>query len=402
MLKLKKPFLFSVALISATGLTSAVAHAEEIRFCAGPEMQCFAISRADVEQYPGSLLAAMISTAVPATQNVIDAVPHFVVQNVFPATFGTILYWMTSGDPWPLIDSTAVETIVSHARYLKLPLVTAVNAARKQRVCNDLEGYVRVPSDPGDGHHGPTEDFCLMKYLASNDKKLASSRNRAHPWSPISFADAEKACEVLGRGHHLVTNDEWMATARAIERNPLNWNGGVGPVGTGTLSRGYSNIPPGMARAPLMAGDDGEPWFGTGSTDWNHKRTHHLDLGDTNVVWDMAGNLEQYVLDLTARVRWGTAVESIEFTSAAFRDQAHHPSEISRFAPSGPYDSRQNVGRMTIHPFGVAKITRGGSLFSGDGAGIYAADVRAQGQLGEYAVGFRCAYSIPKSFTIRE
>lgn len=139
----------------------------------------------------------------------------------------------------------------------------------------------------------------------------------------------------------------------------------------------------------MPVGDD-DPYFSTGFVDdWTHKRTH--DLGGTNVIWDMAGNVEQWV-SMPGPLR-EAYVAQLEFTHPSFC--ALGPIEISRFAPADPYTSDRNVGQVAYqyYPTGV---TRGGSRYGGASSGIYAARVSLNALVETRgAVGFRCAYRIP-------
>lgn len=48
-----------------------------------------------------------------------------------------------------------------------------------------------------------------------------------YPIADINQAEAIAACQSMGSGYHLITNNEWMTIARSIEANPTNWSSGT-------------------------------------------------------------------------------------------------------------------------------------------------------------------------------
>lgn len=117
-------------------------------------------------------------------------------------------------------------------------------------------GFVKVPGNAS----FPTaaQDFCLAKYEMKFASTSGQTQYAADGWktwnwpasgipaiasvpenTPIATltqGQAIAACQSLGAGYHLVTNDEWMAAARSAESVAANWSGGA--VGNGGMFRG--------------------------------------------------------------------------------------------------------------------------------------------------------------------
>jgi len=233
------------------------------------------------------------------------------------------------------------------------------------------EGYVMVPGNESYNTPGQGEDFCVMKYAASNaGNRTAVSIQGAAPWVNINRADAATACLANGEGYHLITNAEWMTIARDIETNEVNWNNGAGPVGTGTLSRGNSN-----SNAAQVPGTDES----SVATDWTHRRTHILSTGE--MIWDMAGNVWQRVSD------------SLTLGGSGWQEMSilADPNHRLQFGPSGGFTALQGVGE--IFPGSAGAVLRGGAWSHDTSAGVFAAFLNYSATHTDRHIGFRCAVS---------
>jgi len=206
----------------------------------------------------------------------------------------------------------------------------SVNVADKDATCGT--GYVWIP---GSATYN-TSDFCVMKYEAkidtngdgigdtsqstgyntwpadaypiSSTRKLVSSA-AGYPVANISqniaIAAASNASYVSGctTSCHLISEAEWMTIAQNMISVPDNRADASLDLVDG-LSRfysGHNNYHPDNA---LVAGPDSSPYFGTsysatdtarevsGTPNYTQRRTMYLTTGQ--VMWDFAGNVEEY------------------------------------------------------------------------------------------------------------
>lgn len=67
-------------------------------------------------------------------------------------------------------------------------------------------------------------DWNTVTYVSG---KAILSQAGKYPIAVINQTEAIAACQSMGSGYHLITNDEWMTIARSIEVNPVNWNSGT-------------------------------------------------------------------------------------------------------------------------------------------------------------------------------
>jgi len=120
---------------------------------------------------------------------------------------------------------------------------------------------------------------------------------------PIAYLtqhESLQACKSLWGTAHLITNNEWMTIARNIEANPMNRNSGK--VWSGAIYNGVSNsvlwcgswttqtIYSWALSLPNTWVITSWPW---GNDDCDTKR--QLKLSNWEVIWDLAGNVWEYV-----------------------------------------------------------------------------------------------------------
>lgn len=158
--------------------------------------------------------------------------------------------------------------------------------------CDRLAGGTWV-TVPGDSIYG-TDAFCVQKYAASNIGGLPISQAGSIPWANVTQSSALSACASLGTGYRLITNPEWMTLAANLANVGSNWSGGS--VGSGTLRRGHSDNNPNSACAAHA--NDANAYVETdctGSSTGNFVERRTSTLSNAAVVWDIGGNLWNWV-----------------------------------------------------------------------------------------------------------
>lgn len=159
--------------------------------------------------------------------------------------------------------------------------------------------YLKVPEDVDYG----TRPFCVMKYEA-----LSGGTGHVHvnvdgdtrPDNTRGQNAARQACQALGTGYGLMSNDQWLALASLVVDDGRNWE--YGSVGSGALSRGHSDGSP--SQALPAPSDDHSTCYQTmnscsGSAWHSQKRTFEWNDFDgvSQVIWDLSGNLGEYLND---------------------------------------------------------------------------------------------------------
>ncbi|MDD5770056.1 MAG: hypothetical protein PHE25_03745, partial [Candidatus Gracilibacteria bacterium] len=251
-----------------------------------------------------------------------------------------------------------------------------------------------------------TTDFCVAKYdmtysnLSTNPSNggwntypYTTSTNIAsqpgYPIASLNQTQAINACQSLGAGYHLITNNERMTIARNIEIIGSNWSGGA--VGNGKIYNGISN--------DLTAGCDGNPdgEWGVPSTNLSCSR-RILTLSNGNQIWDFAGNVWEHVnkantidgsnnsLGQTIVAGCSTPTGWSEWSSC---------SDKTNSSINGSYNSNQGIGQI-YYSQGVGSniLLRGANAGVGDGvyAGVFALYLLWVATSSTVGVGFRCAY----------
>ncbi len=244
--------------------------------------------------------------------------------------------------------------------------VRAVDVAGNHSQPVTSAGFITCPDDyvfvPGDDALGSTP-FCLARYemraegvsgQSGFDADLpAVSTPDGLPWSTVTTSDARVLCDLIGFPYQLITNQQWQATARSIEREPGNWSGSA--VGAGLVNRGHSDKDPEVVLDAL-----GGPCGGTNnpscedpaSADWSQKRSHWLHNGEE--LFDLAGNLRERV-DGSPGAPDGLWMD---FDNSAFTVDVGWEGYREAFAPAGDFTYVHGMGRVYG---GQGNLTRGGS-----------------------------------------
>jgi formylglycine-generating enzyme required for sulfatase activity len=250
----------------------------------------------------------------------------------------------------------------------------------------------------------------------------AAARPEGLPWRLVRRQAAIDACQSLGAGYDLITNDEWQAVARDIEGVASNWKEGkVGGVSTGLggtndnlLNHGHADNDP--ARPLAASADDAAGCVGIGSGEANspdghcaegwqlEKRTHQLSRGA--VIWDFAGNLWEWVKDDNAEDYGGDEGVPLSRVTSASHPQPYALSggttETPRtlkgqFGPQRDYTSLNQypdygaLGFAFLHVV-TGAVIRSGRWSAGRHSGIfYVRLVNGPGAAYPF-LGFRCVF----------
>ena len=275
------------------------------------------------------------------------------------------------------------------------------------------EDFVGVPSLTG----YTTNSFCVMKYEAKNAGAATTgdatddtpvSRAAGTPWVSINRDSSITKCtDIDDNGKYdLITNDEWQSVARNIELVGSNWaNGSVGDAGG--LSTGHSDNSPSNTLAANS--DDNNACHETGDTcdgsTWHsQKRTHTLSNGE--VVWDIAGNVWEWVKDSNTQTTYGSGAYMSQITSDTHTTSGSLSGGTTttsrttkgQFGPSGDYTDLDStpyggLGHGTLNNFSaVGAVVRGGERSVGDLNGAFAVTLTPTASTLSPSVGFRCVY----------
>jgi len=267
-------------------------------------------------------------------------------------------------------------------------------------------GYVLVPNNIIYN----TGDFCVMQFEAKIDQdsdgtgdsnescecknynvwnnsasscaytkseRLIVSTIEGYPLTKISWTDAKAACESIGIGYHLITNEEWMTIARNIESQSINWSGRV--VGLGFIPRGNSDS--------FYTFDDATVLDGI------HQR--NLILSNKKQIYDLAGNVAEWV-DQTIRIIDMPPVDStgwIEYTGVT--NYGVFDRKAYNFVEGKEYSSINGIGQLYDYYSedlsGEKVFLRGGYFTLGSGAGLLSLILGSESSIQRYYSGFRCS-----------
>ena len=231
--------------------------------------------------------------------------------------------------------------------------------------------------------------FCVAKYEMKNDGYgTAVSTALGTPWISIDRPTARAACQALGRGFDMISNNQWQTIARNIAGVASNWS--TGTVTSGELNRGHSDNAP--ASALVAVTDDNDPCNGTGQTcsssTWDsQRRTHTLSNG--NVIWDFAGNVFEWVTDNNTASNGADGYMST--MSGADIRQTRYGAASGTICASPLTSPYCGMGYGYFN-YSAGAFTRGGNWGNGVYAGVFHADLSNPPSNRYPDIGFRCVF----------
>jgi hypothetical protein len=229
------------------------------------------------------------------------------------------------------------------------------------------------------------DDTCSIGWPVKLRLPVATSHGI--PWRNATAFDARAACQTLGAGFDVMSNREWMTIARDAELVGANWSGNA--PGSGRLVEGNTDS---IVQA---VSDPNDGYSDTGNSaaeppggGWEQRRT--LVLSNGNVIWDMPGNMQEWIdwtiggsLDGPPVPCVGAELPSFSCSGFAFDDFN---------SSTGVYDSSFGVGQVLGGSGDAAR--RGGQ--QGDRslgiAGIYGLNMNRFSTQTFPATTFRCVY----------
>ncbi|MDD5769609.1 MAG: prepilin-type N-terminal cleavage/methylation domain-containing protein [Candidatus Gracilibacteria bacterium] len=281
-------------------------------------------------------------------------------------------------------------------------------------------GFIPVPGNETFMQPG----FCVMKYEAGSPTQsdatwaglpyasltsLPQSIGGNYPIITLTQAQAITACQSIGVGYHLITNNEWMTIARNIESQKDNWSGGA--VGSGGVYRGITNettsatslgCPTSSSTfkvstkyAAGTSSMDTTLWGASKGSDCDSKR--QLKLSNGEVIWDLSGNVQEHVnkfnvIDGTNYNSGQTVIAGSSAGTAWDGDGIYTTSDMLKYGSISSLGIANGMGNVN-YANGVASniFIRGGNALSTTNAGIYTIDLIGNSTTSANTTGFRCA-----------
>jgi formylglycine-generating enzyme required for sulfatase activity len=212
----------------------------------------------------------------------------------------------------------------------------------------------------------------------NNAVPVSQPQNR--PWVEIGRNAARAACERVkmpGFTVALISNGEWQAVARNIENTAANWSGSK--VGEGIIPDGHA------AWDSLPVTNEADPYDGaivyrdSPLNNWARKRTHQLSTGE--VVWDLAGNVWEWVADDMASL--GVDLDNLYMQRNGILSERNK----TLFGPFGKFGAKQRM--VDFNAYADTAVRRGGYFMCDNYCGLFSVKTGVL-RVPNYFGGFRC------------
>jgi len=266
-------------------------------------------------------------------------------------------------------------------------------AMKYEAKCLDSSGQTLLTPDTGGMK---TYNDAGAPCVGASGRYIASTRS-GYPIANVNHDTAKTYCQSIGA--HLITNEEWMTIARNAEQVPSNWSGGS--PGSGYLYSGHNDEGPLNA---LQASSDTDGYFGTNSSSGTQRRT--LALSNSNVIWDLSGNVFEHVQRTPADLQ--TLISTPSCNTGTGGQWCQHGTGTAPYVNgwtadvtqvnTGPsnttaWNSAQGMGQLYTVGGMANKINflRGGASTNYTNAGIYSMVFVGGPNNGIDYLGFRCA-----------
>lgn len=175
-----------------------------------------------------------------------------------------------------------------------------------------------------------------------------------------------------------------------------NWSGGA--VGSGALNRSHSDNDPAL---PLAASTDSSACSGTNQTcsdtTWNDQRRTHK-LSNNNVIWDLAGNVWEWVDYNNYEDKPSAAAAWAEYTAVTSSPTMAKTSLAPSQAQKAWWNNSWNGATNGIGGYLAGTNNSGGALLRGGYwgywtfAGVFATRQNSVPSYTDLDLGFRCVF----------
>jgi len=252
------------------------------------------------------------------------------------------------------------------------------------------EGYILVPGNAAFS----TSDFWVMKFEAKGINGKAVSQATGNPWVSISQTDAISASTNACDSCHLISEAEWVTIAANVIGVGTNWSGGS--PGNGYIYSGHNDASP--SNALIGSTNDSDGYNGTSNANGSQRRT--LTLSNGEIIWDMAGNVQEWTqATIAGNAQPGLSGES-SYTTKQYNNGSllwngypalGRPANV--YSGAGAWSSTQGIGHLLSNysETGARSFLRGGAWGSNSGAGVLGLNFGAPAYGTSTDIGFRVA-----------